>query len=182
MPRKLGTPIALACFLGLSACVGVTPPIEAEGIGYRQARSMELAAMREWRGCRDEALVMDEAARRDANPAQYRASADMLERCETALGPGAAGLALEERMRAFALAVQNHLKAGNPVEAQRALEAFKTGFAERDLYYADGTSFIETMTVLVGLSDGRTPRDLLLVNVGSKLRAEIRRVRQWARN
>jgi hypothetical protein len=182
MSRSFGTSIALACFLGLNACVGVTPPIDAEGIGYRQARSMELSAMREWRDCRDEALALDEAARRDANPAQYRASAAMLERCETGLGPGAAGLALEERMRAFALAVQNHLKAGDPARARRSLETFNTGFADRDLYYADGTSFIETMTVLIGVSDGQAPRDLLLVNVGSRLRAEIRRVRQWARN
>lgn len=182
MPRNLGTSIALACALGLSACVGVTPPIDAEGIGYRQARSMELSEMREWRACRDEALALDAAARGKANPAQYRASAKMLERCETALGPGVAGLAREERMRAFALAVQNHLKAGELVEARRALEAFKAGFEDHDLYFADGTSFIETMTVLVGVSDGQTPGDLLLVNVGSKLRAEIRRVRQWARN
>jgi hypothetical protein len=182
MSRKLGSSIALACALGLNVCVGLAPSIEAEGIGYRQARSMELSAMREWRACRDEALSLDEAARREANPAQYRASAAMLERCETALGPGAAGLALEERMRAFALAVQNHLKTGDPVQARRTLEAFKTGFPERDLYYADGTSFIETMTVLVGISDGQAPKDLLLVNVGSTLRAEIRRVRQWARN
>jgi hypothetical protein len=182
MSRHLGTSIALACFLGLSACISVAPPIEAEGIGYRQARSMELSAMREWRGCRDEALALDKAARGEANPAQYRASAVMLESCESALGPGVAGLALEERMRAFALAVQNHLKAGDPVAARRALDTFKTGFADRDLFYADGTSFIETMTVLVGLTDGQTPRDLLLVNVGSKLRAEIRRVRQWAHN
>lgn len=182
MSRKLGTSIALAGFLGLNACVGVTPPIDGEGIGYRQARSMELSAMREWRDCRDEALALDEAARRDANPAQYRASAAMLERCETALGPGVAGLALEERMRAFALAVQNYLKAGDPARARRSLEAFKAGFADRDLYYADGTSFIETMTVLVEVADGRAPRDLLLVNVGSRLRGEIRRMRQWARN
>jgi hypothetical protein len=180
MPRHLGTAIGLVCALGLNACVGVMPPIDAEGIGYRQARSVELSAMREWRSCRDEALTLDEAARKEANPAQYRASAAMLERCETSLGPGVAGLATEERMRAFALAVQNHLKAGDPVQARAALETFKEGFADRDLYYADGTSFIETMTVLVGLSDGQTPPDLLLVNVGSKLRAEIRRVRQWA--
>ena len=178
--------MALVCVLGLglglSACVGLTPPLDAEGIGYRQARSMELAAMREWRSCQDEAMTLDEAARREANPAQYRASAVMIERCETVLGPGAAGLATEERMRAFALATQNHLKAGDPVEARRMLEAFIAGFPDRDLYYADGTSFIETMTVLVGLTDRRAPADLLLVNVGSKVRAEIRRVRHWARN
>lgn len=182
MPAKFGPWIAVACALGLNACVTVGSQPEAEGIGYRQARSLELSAMREWRDCRDEALALDRAARLEANPAQYRASAAMLERCESGLGPGVAGLALEERMRAFALAVQNHLKAGDPIEARRALEGFKAGFPDRDLYYADGTSFIETMTVLLGVSDGQTPKDLLLVNVGSTLRAEIRRMRRWARN
>lgn len=184
MPRHVGTLLTLTCAasLGLSACVGLTPPLESEGIGYRQARSIEQSAIRDWRACRDEAFALDETARREANPAQYLASAKMLEGCEADLGAGLTGIATEERMRAFALAVQNYLKAGDLTNARRALEAFKDGYPDRDLYYADGTSFIETMAVLAGVSNGQAPADLLLINIGSAVRGEIRRIRHWDRN
>lgn len=174
--------LASALGLALTACVSLPPPPGSSGIGYQQARSQEMAEMRDWRACRDEGFALDEAARREANPAQYLASARMLERCEADLGPAAAGLDVEERMRAFALAVQNHLKGGDVEAASRTLGAFKAGFPDRDLYYADGTSFLETMAVLTGLADGRTRTDLLLANVNAKLRSEVRRVRHWDNN
>ena len=63
---------------------------------------------------------------------------------EAALGPEIARLAVEERMRAYALSVQNYFKGGDVASARANLGKFKTAFAGKDLYYADGASFSDT--------------------------------------
>jgi hypothetical protein len=168
--------------VGLSACVSFGAPPASEGIGFRQARFQEISAMRDYRQCRDEAVKLDRQARQSGVVAQYIASARKLEGCEAELGNAAKGLAVEERMRAYGLGVQNYLKGGDLESARRTLDTFQTAFPERDLFFADGASFIETMDVLLhdGKSAGETK--LALKNISSPLRDEIRRIRHWAQN
>lgn len=153
-----------------------------EGIGFREARYTEMAAVRGYRECRDQALEMDRTARSAGDPARYLASAQLLEKCESGLGPEAAQLAQEERMRAYALASQNYLKGGDVAGAQRTLEAFKTRFAGADLYLADGSSFTATMELLAGLRDRTAVGEFSVVNAGGGVKAELRRSRYWQRN
>jgi hypothetical protein len=167
---------------GMSACAGYPAPPPADGIGFRQARSAEMAAMRDWRTCRDEALVLDEQARGQGNAGRYLAAARMLEKCEAGLGPEAAALAPEERMRAYGLAVLNYVKGGDMAAARRTLEAFRQAFTDRDLYYDDGSSFLDAMDLLV--ADGGKARspELALANVGTPMRDELSRLRHWLAN
>ena len=163
----------------LSACVTNPMAVREGGIAFREARFAEITAMREYRACRDEALVMDEQARQGGVPARYLASARLLERCEAELGPEAANLAPEERMRAYALSIQNYLKGGDIARAQINLETFKSAFAGHDLYFADGSSFTETMEVLLGLRDRSAVGQFSVLNVDGALKGELRRANYW---
>lgn len=152
------------------------------GIGFRAARFAEIAAMREYRSCRDEALDLDRQARQQDSAGQYLASARLIAKCESALGPDMAGIAREERMRGYALGVQNRLKGGDVAGARDGLERFKSAFAGSDLYYPNGTSFTETMELVLGLRDRTAVGEFSLANVNSTLKAELRRARYWKRN
>ena len=154
----------------------------AEGIGYRQARFAEMSAMKAWRDCRDQALVLDQRARDSGQAAQYLASAKALKACEANAGPEIQTLNTEERMRAAAVASLNYLKGGDLEGARTGLASFKSHFKGRDLRFSDGTSFSETMEMLLGLSKDQATGALSVANVGPDLKAELRRVRYWERH
>lgn len=179
-PLALGFTLICAS-VTLSACV-TQPPSFSEGIDFREARYNEISAMREYRQCRDHALELDREARTNHDPAKYLASARMIEKCESALGPDVAGVAEDERMRAYALTVQNHLKGGDVEQARANLDKFSTTFDGRDLYFADGSSFTQTMEVLLGKAGAGDIGRYSAANVNSDLKAELRRVRYWERN
>lgn len=154
----------------------------AEGIGYRDARYQEIAAMREFRDCRDQAIELDEQARASHSAGQYLASARLLEKCEASLGPEARDIAVEERMRAYGLGIQNYIKGGDMVSAQANFEAFQQAFPNRDLYYPDGTSFLETMSTLLGRQERTDYGRFSTLNVNRELKDEMRRVTYWQQN
>lgn len=175
----LRTAVLLPLLLALGGCITNSTPPPRDGIAYREARFAEMAALRQYRECREEALTLDRQARDAANPARYMASAHLLERCESDLGPEAAGLASDERMRSYALAIQNYLKGGDVLAARQLLQIFRENFPGEDLYYPDGSSFSETMTLLVGMGAPGTTGALAMSNVGTDIKAELRRADYW---
>jgi hypothetical protein len=169
--------------LTLAACNTSLMNQQADGgIEFREDRHAEISALREYRDCRDEALALDNKARQAGSPARYLASARMLEGCEAALGPEVTRIAVEERMRAYALSIQNHFRGGDVAAARNNLGKFKTAFAGKDLYYADGSSFTDTMTLVLGDADDSALGEFSIVNVSPELKAELRRVRYWQTN
>ncbi|MDA1101910.1 MAG: hypothetical protein O2967_23385 [Proteobacteria bacterium] len=174
--------LAIGMALLAAACNPVTTAQQGEGIGFRQARYAEITAMRSYRQCRDDALALDGQARSEASSARYLASARLLDKCETEVGPEATGLAQDERMRAYALGIQNHFKGGDVIQARANLETFKSTFQGADLYFADGSSFIESMEILLGIRDRTAVGEFSVANVSAELKSELRRVRYWTRN
>jgi hypothetical protein len=162
----------------LSGCNTMNP---TEGIGYRDARFQAMAAMQSYRGCRDEALQLDEHARNTGSAGQYLASAQLLEKCEANLGPEAVEVATDERMRAYALSIQNYLKAGELVRAQENLARFNAVFPDDDLYYPDGSSFKDNMRALLGQVKPSDYGRYSLLNANSSLKGEMRRINYWKR-
>lgn len=171
--------VALALF-GLAACVTNGATTAYEGIGFREARFNEISAMRDYRSCRDEAFALDEKARADGSRGRYLASAELLEKCESNLGAESRGLAVDERMRAYALSIQNYFKAGDMERARDNLARFRQAFPENDLYYADGSSFTETMELLLGQRDLKG--GFAMLNVNDELKDEVLRIDYWRRN
>ncbi len=181
--RGLRFPIlATAMAAALSAC-SMTPSLpDFDSITFREERYQDLSAMRGFQSCRDEAVDLDTQARTSGDPARYLASARLLERCGSDLGPDASTVSDDERMRAYALTVQNYLKGGDAGSARRNLERFKQAFPDRDLYYPDGSSFRETMEVLLGQRDPTDFGQYATLNVSSALKDEMRRVEYWKHN
>ncbi len=171
---------AIACALfGLAACTTNGATTAYEGIGFREARFNEISAMRTYRQCRDEAVSLDELARNDGSRGRYLASAQLLEKCEAELGAEGRGVAVDERMRAYALSIQNYFKAGDMDRARGNLARFRQAFPENDLYYADGSSFTATMEVLLGQRETDGPEAYAMLNVNDGLKDEVRRIGYW---
>lgn len=159
----------------LSSCAPA-PPMAKEGIGYREARFAEVQAMRAYRDCRDEGLALDRRARDGGDPGRYLAVARVLETCEADLGQAASMLSVEERMRAYAVAVQARLKAGDVAGARAALARFEAAFDGRDLYFEDGASVIDSIAAV--LNGGPAPAG---GGVSRPLADELARFARWRR-
>ena len=174
--------LALAGVLSMAACVNTTSSVDREGIDFRQTRMAEVMAVRQWRECRDEAGTLDKKANQSSSPSGYLASANLLEKCESELGPNAAKGVKEERMRAYALSVQNHLKGGDISRAGTNLAKLKNAFPGKDLRYPDGSSFIATMELLLGKRDREEIGELAIINTNGAVKSELRRIRYWKHN
>lgn len=180
--RPVRVAILFVALAGLSACAPTGGSSNmADGIGFREARFQEVTATREYRGCRDQGFEMDRKARASGSAGAYLASARVLEKCEAGLGVGNTGVARDERMHAYALAIQNHFKGGDIEIAHRSFENFKSAFPDHDLYYPDGASFIVTMQALLGQAEPWTFGEFAALNVNPVLKSEIRRMRYWKR-
>ena len=164
----------------LTACVN--PHGSAEGIGFRDARFSEMSAVRDWQSCRDEALGLDRQAHDEGSAARYLASAKLIEKCEADVGPESAKVNADDRMRAYALGVQNYIKGGDVPKARDTLDKLKTAFPGADFYYANGASFIDTMEFLTGERDRATAGVIGIANVDEGFKSEMRRTQYWKRN
>lgn len=167
--------------LALGALAGCASDVNdaLEGIGYREARFEQLASMREYRACRDQGMELDRQARNSGASGTYLASARVLAKCETGLGPAGAGIPREERMRAYALSVQNYFKGGDVEQARDNFGRFRKQFAGYDFYYPDGTSFVTTMEALLGQRERWTFGEFSALNINDGLKSEMRRVLYW---
>ena len=171
---------SLTAALMLSACQTTTSP--SEGIGFREARFQEISAMESYRGCIDDAMQLDADARVKGNPGGYLASARLIEKCEADLGPEAAHVAVEERMRAYALGIVNHTKGGDLTKAQENLGKFEQAFGNYDLYLPNGASFVDTMSILTGKHAVPSSYELSMLNVNRKVESEFERLKYWTKN
>ena len=153
-----------------------------EGIGYRQARFSEMNEMKAWRDCQEQALKLDKNARINGRASQYLASAKALKLCETSVSSQTGGVNTQERMRSIAVASLNFLRGGNIEQARSTFEDFKTYFKGKDLRLSDGSSYIETMKMLLGMDEPTSIGALSMANVNPSLKAELRRTKYWERH
>ena len=174
--------ILVGALLTTTACNVTTSTSPSEGIAFREARFTEISIMREYRSCHKDAMELDGKARKEGSFAKYIASAKLLDACEENIGQEVAGVAVEERMRAYALSIQNYLKGGDIVKAKTNLGRFEKAFSGSDLYYPDGSSFTDTMHLLLGLKKRSTRGELAMSNVSKSLKSELRRINYWTRN
>ncbi len=172
----------LLAMLTVTACSTEPKMPDFGSIDFRETRYQDVAALQDFRDCRDQAVELDGQARASGDPARYLSSAELLERCETDLGPDASVVPEDERMRAHGLSIQNYIKGGDADAARRRLERFKQQFPGKDLYYADGSSFRSTMEVLLGQHEERDFGRYSMLNVGTALKDEMRRIQYWKHN
>lgn len=165
--------------ISLSACTLNSTTNPTNSIGFREARFNQVAKIQEFQSCKNQGMQLDSQARSRGSIGAYLNSARVLEKCEANLGVGAAGVAEEERMRVYSLSIQNYFKGGEVENARRNLNSFKATFADRDLYYADGSSFTATMETLLGRNDPTTYGQFATLNVNDQVKREMRRFNHW---
>lgn len=164
--------------VALAACSTNTPLSPRESIGFHEGRYNEITKVREYEACRAQALDLDAKARGRGSQGAYLTSAKVLEQCEAGLGE-TNGVPLEERMRVYALSVQNYFKGGDIESARHNLDTFKHAFPGHDLYFADGSSFIVTMEALLGRTEPWTFGEFAALNVNDQVKSEMRRLNYW---
>jgi hypothetical protein len=89
---------------------------------------------------------------------------------------------IDQRMQAKALAVQNYIKGGDIQNARLALMDFEASFDGADLIFADGSSFTDTMHVLLHSFEDRVGYKLASLNARRKVKDEVRRAWYWQNN
>lgn len=180
--RLAAAPALLLAMLAAAACSTEPKLPDFGSIDFRETRYQDVAALRDFRDCRDQAVELDSQARASGDPARYLSSAELLERCDLDLGSDASMIPEDERMRAHGLGIQNYIKGGDAGAARRRLERFKQLYAGKDLYYADGSSFRSTMEVLLGQRQERDFGRYSMLNVSTALKDEMRRIQYWKHN
>jgi len=145
-------------------------------------RANEMQNVLNFDSCLSNGLEQDAQAAATDERGQYLASAETLAGCDSKLRESASLVDIEKRMQAKAIAVQNYIKGGDIQAARLALIDFETSFDGADLVYADGSSFTDTMRVLLHKFDDRVGYKLASLNARRKVKDEVRRAWYWQTN
>lgn len=128
--------------------------------------------------CEKQAMEMDSFAQRSGQPAQYLASANAMLRCVNGIQFPKGHPDSDKALRLMALSVLNLVKGGDIDAAHVALRKTQSKFPNKDLFFADYSSFFDTATAL--LEQQKLSRhQLAALNISADLRAEIERHQYW---
>jgi hypothetical protein len=185
MKTRMILPIVCA-MAALSACnpASLGNNTSAEVVGFHQKRLGDLQTINNFESCVEEGISRDSLARDNGDPAQFLSSAKILEGCEYHAIDGTHLIDEEQRMKAYALSIQNYFIGGDVAKAKMNLEQFKTAFHGKDLIYADGTSFVDTYDAMFSYthSDKKSLLNLASLNAKPSVKDEVRRVWYWENN
>jgi hypothetical protein len=177
---------AIFAMAALSACNPATLGSNntAEVVGFHQMRLGDLQTINNFESCVEEGISRDTMARDNGDPAQFLSSAEILEGCEYHVIDGTHLVPEDQRMKVYALSIQNYFIGGDVAIAKTNLEKFRTTFQGKDLIYADGTSFTDTYDVLFSYthSDKKSLLNLASMNAKPSVKDEVRRVWYWENN
>ena len=176
----------------LAACATAPqPPITIAPLSDKQQfEQKQIAAasnaMEQFLRCKQDGVLLDKSAQEKKSSAQYAASAKTLDQCLADIdeyrdvAPIASIEFIEKRMQVHALTVLNYFKAGDIKHAKLQLRAFELSYPGRDLYFSDYTSFVDSLSLLLGVDTVASRRKVF--NVNSTLASEVSRYRYWQRH
>jgi outer membrane PBP1 activator LpoA protein len=128
--------------------------------------------------CEQQAIGMDSFAQQSGQAAQYLASAKAMLRCVNGIQFPKGHPDADKALRLMALSVMNFVKGGDIDEAQVALRKTQSKFPNKDLYFADYSSFFDTATALLE-QQTLSRHQLAALNISADLRTEIERHQYW---
>ncbi len=175
--RRVATLSGAALLLGACSLMGDSDPLN--DLSFRESRFEQMQRINAFEACRDEGLTLDSQARSRASAGAFLNSARVLDGCGANLGSAASAVPKPERMRVHALATLNYFKGGDVEQARRTFEGFKATYPDNDLYFGDGSSFIETTEVLLGRATTVSFGQFAALNVNNRLKSEMRRLNHW---
>ena len=147
-----------------------------------QSHQKYLNSTREYDKCVDEGYFFDQKASdsRDNAISLYSKSAEILSKCEQLIGDYSTIITKDQRMKNYALSIQNYLKSGRLKVASSKLEDFKSKF-DRDLIYSDGSSFIKNTEAILDIANEKKGLDLEMTNSNRKIKSELKRIWHWSK-
>lgn len=128
--------------------------------------------------CEQQAMDMDSFAQQSGQAAQYLASAKAMLRCVSGIQFSKGHPDADKALRLMAMSVINLIKGGDIDAAQAALRKTQSKFPDKDLYFADYSSFFDTATALLE-QQKLTRHQLAALNISADLRSEIERQQYW---
>jgi hypothetical protein len=128
--------------------------------------------------CHAGAMTRSRLAATESTAALYYSAARAMDNCLTDVTDNDV-LDSPIAMQAQALATMDFIKAGDLASASTSLAEFEYRYPDLDLYFADGSSFVESAGLLLGEYVQRDVAAGSLLNVGKKLKSELRRVDYW---
>ncbi len=164
-PRKLFLACLAALALGGCSTIDVVDDLVLQQAAFD--RCFEAAAARS-----DKAVT-------GKSPALYHIAAKSMRDCVIDIHATAAFPRSDKAIHASALTIINYVKAGELEVASNQVRKFQSAYPRRDLYLADGTSFIESMQLLLGEVPGGAAERGSLVNASPQLKSELRRKDYW---
>lgn len=177
MKTSTQTMLAASSLL-LSACQLNTPNLTA-GIDHRTERFDDIITQKTFMDCKQEGHAFDRQASEQNRQELYLASAEKLLSCESNLGQNAHLIDVQDRMKTYALGIQNKVKGGDVNGASVAFQKFKSYFAGMDLIYENGSSFSASYTALLGANGDADQLKLASINAKPQVKKEVRRIWHW---
>ena len=173
--------IALSSF-SLASCNISTNSQSAKiqnSIDYSKVNSL----YRTYNKCIDNGKNFDELAskRNTAANSLYNKSAKILTDCEILIKENPYVIDENERMKNFALTIQNYIKAGNLIQASINFKDFQDTF-NNDLIYDDGSSFSENISSILEYKNANISSKFALINNSKIIRTEMKRINYWSKN
>ena len=137
---------------------------------------------RNYQKCVEDGKKIDHLASQDMvnSKSLFYKSANILTKCEEMIGNNNHFVSEENRMKNFALSIQNFLKSGNINQARLKLKTFKNKF-NKGLMYPDGSDFISNIEILVNYQDPKKELNLAMVNANKKIKNELKRAWHWSK-
>jgi hypothetical protein len=158
----------------ISACSSTTksePSLLISNINNNYYQTIDAA-------CEQQAIKMDSFAQQSGQAAQYLASAKAMLRCVNGIQFPKGHPDADKALRLMALSVMNFVKGGDIDGAQVALRKTQSKFPDKDLYFADYSSFFDTATALLE-QQTLSRHQLAALNISADLRTEIERHQYW---
>ncbi len=150
-----------------------------ENAEFRADRAAEVTDHASFSDCNQTAIMLSGQATR---PALYHNSAKQALRCLSDVADNASSISRSERMQLHALAIVNFAKSGEINSAQTELALFMNQYPFDDLYLANGASFTDTMSLMLGEVSPRQAATSSLSNSTRELKSEFRRQQFWTVN
>lgn len=169
--KRVAVVLTLGLVLGLGGCANIP---EDDGSQYRALADARAA----FDVCHSDASARSQLAAQESTAALYYSAASTMDACLSSVGHKKV-MVSSVAMRAHALATTDYIKAGDLSAARDALTRFEERYSGKDLYFADGSSFIDSARLLLA---GYTQNDVApgsLLNAGKQLKSELRRADYW---
>ncbi len=171
--------VVLASMMATACSTMVAPGQQAERMNYRSDRYADMLTLDDYAQCQNQGFDLDQQAQSAPDIATYLASARQLAKCDALIADQRHLVDTKTQMHSRAISIVNFIKGGDVAQARVAFEAFQRDFNGKDLTFQDGTSFSQSVSLLIYPTEAGNDFRLATANARPDLKGELRRMTYW---